>query len=243
MSLPEDPAARVARAEAIWRTAFRWGLAITALQAAVAAYYAYQVWPLPRVPMHWNIKGEVDRYGKGRQDALLFLLLPCISLMVTALIRFVTRAGPRLEGMAATPRLLAAVFIFVPLLFTGVIAMIGSMTLSNAPFAASAWKIRAVLVGAGLLVGVLGNFMGKTQRNWYIGVRTPWSLSSDAAWQKSNRLAGRLMVITGAVAVLLALFGPPVSAAIALGLGSAIMGVSAVYVSWAVWRNDPNRTA
>ena len=243
MTMPEDSAARVAHAEANWRTAFRWGLAIVALQFAVALYYAHQTWPPPRVPMHWDIKGEVNRYGTGKEGALLLLFLPCLSLFVTGLIRFVTRQGPRLEGLAATPRLLGAVFIFVPLLLTGVTAMVGSMTLSGAPFAASAWRLRAIFVAAGLLIGVLGNFLGKTRRNWYIGVRTPWSLSSDAAWAKSNRLAGRLMVATGIVTILLALFGPPFSAAIALVAGSAIMGASAVYVSWAVWRDDPNRTA
>lgn len=243
MSLSDDPADRIAKAQAIWRAAYRWGLAIVALHFAVALYYAYALWPLTHVPMHWDINGHINRYGSGKEAGAILLFLPCLALFVVSIIRFVSRTGPRIEGMAATPRLLGAVFVFVPALLTAVTALVGSMTLSNAPFDNSLGFLRAIFVGAGLLVAITGNFLGKTRRNWYIGVRTPWSLSSDAAWAKSNRVAGRGMVLTGVATILAALFAPPLYAGIVLGIGSAIMAVSAVYTSWATWRDDPKRIA
>lgn len=243
MSLSDDPVDRIAKAQAIWRAAYRWGLAIVALHFAVALYYAQALWPLTHVPMHWDINGHINRYGSGKESGGIMIMLACLSLFVISIIRFVTRTGPRLEGMAATPRLLGAVFIFVPLLLTGVTAMVGSLSLADAPFDKSIWQMRAIFVGAGLLVAITGNFLGKTRRNWYIGVRTPWSLSSDAAWAKSNRVAGRGMVLTGAATILAALFAPPLYGGIVLGIGSAIMAVSAVYTSWATWRDDPKRIA
>ena len=57
----------------------------------------------------------------------------------------------------------------------------------------------------GVLFIVLGNFMGKIRPNWFVGVRTPWTLSSKLSWDKTHRLAGWLFMLMGALFALLAL--------------------------------------
>ena len=243
MSVDVDDGGRMARAEKIWRTSFYWALAIVAAQFALAIYFAQKIWPLARVPMHYDLQGHVNRWAGGHEGAYFMFLLPSISLIVTASLRFASKNGPHLEGMAATPRLFAATLIGVPLVLFGALVAVATNMIAPPPDGETGWSVRVILGLAGLLVAVLGNFLGKTQRNWWIGVRTPWSLSSDAAWAKSNRLAGRLMVLTGLSSALVAMFGPAYAAGLVLGLGSAVMAVCAVYVSWDVWRHDPNRTA
>jgi uncharacterized membrane protein len=59
-----------------------------------------------------------------------------------------------------------------------------------------------IMLPVGVLMAVLGNFMGKFRKNFFIGIRTPWTLASDEVWLRTHRLAGKLMVAGGAVVVL-----------------------------------------
>jgi len=58
---------------------------------------------------------------------------------------------------------------------------------------------RLLPVGVGLLFVFLGNYLTRVEPNWFIGVRTPWTLSSDTVWRKVHRTAGWLFVIAGIV--------------------------------------------
>ena len=243
MTLDDATQARLARADRIWNGAFVWALAIVLAQFGAAAYFAQALWPLARVPLHFDIAGHVNHWGSGRQAARVMFIVPFVSLCVLGALRLITKTGPRREGLAATPRLFAAVLVGVPLMLLAVVIVIGGSMLAPAPEAAIGWRVRIVLGLWGALFAGLGNFLGKTHRNWWMGVRTPWSLSSDLAWAKSNRLAGRIMVLTGLATMLAASFAGVRMATIALAGGTVVMALSAVYVSWAVWRRDPNRTA
>ncbi|MDX1444523.1 MAG: SdpI family protein, partial [Gammaproteobacteria bacterium] len=64
-----------------------------------------------------------------------------------------------------------------------------------------------VLLGMGGLFIVLGNFLGKTRKNFFIGIRTPWTLASDEVWIRTHRLAGWLFVAVGILFIGAAPFG------------------------------------
>ena len=53
---------------------------------------------------------------------------------------------------------------------------------------------RAMLAGLMIMFGLMGNVMGKVRRNFWVGVRTPWTLASDRVWNDTHRLAGQLFV-------------------------------------------------
>lgn len=57
----------------------------------------------------------------------------------------------------------------------------------------------AARAGTGLVFVALGNLMGKSTRNFFIGIRTPWTLVSDEVWLRTNRLGGKLVVLAGLV--------------------------------------------
>jgi uncharacterized membrane protein len=67
-----------------------------------------------------------------------------------------------------------------------------------------------VMVAVGLLLMVLGNFMGKVRKNFFIGIRTPWTLASDEVWAKTHRLGGWCFVLAGAAMAVLAVLAPAV---------------------------------
>jgi uncharacterized membrane protein len=65
------------------------------------------------------------------------------------------------------------------------------------------WIISGCLVA----LAAMGNVLGKVQRNFYVGVRTPWTLASDTVWIRTHRLAAWLFVAGGIVGLVLVLLG------------------------------------
>jgi len=75
--------------------------------------------------------------------------------------------------------------------------------------------MRPVAIATGVLLLAVGNYLGKARQNWFIGLRTPWTLADATVWDKTHRFAGRGMVLGGLVLVAL---GFALHAAVALGL-------------------------
>lgn len=68
---------------------------------------------------------------------------------------------------------------------------------------------RAVEGGVCLLVALLGNVMGKVRRNFYVGIRTPWTIASERVWNKTHRLAAKTSFIAGLLGLVLVLLRAP----------------------------------
>ena len=66
---------------------------------------------------------------------------------------------------------------------------------------------KAMLPAMGLLFFIIGSMLRKAKRNWFIGIRTPWTLSSDNVWNETHRLGGILFMVSGVIAVIGGLFG------------------------------------
>ena len=67
---------------------------------------------------------------------------------------------------------------------------------------------RAMIGGMFLFFALLGNVMGKVRKNFYIGIRVPWTLASDRVWNDTHRLAAWLMVAGGILGFLLVISVP-----------------------------------
>ncbi|MFB9994876.1 DUF1648 domain-containing protein [Deinococcus oregonensis] len=166
---------------------------LTGLVLAANAALVAWAWPrLPeRLPLHWNWQGEVDRFG-GRFEALI--LLPLILLLPTLL----TLAFP---GLAGTPKNAGVLRI----LRLGLALLSLSFT---AQHAFELHPLRAVLISLGVFFVLLGNVLGKTQPNRWMGVRTHWTFLSRQAWHKSQRRGGAFLVSFGLLSALAALLTP-----------------------------------
>jgi uncharacterized membrane protein len=55
----------------------------------------------------------------------------------------------------------------------------------------------------GILFIVIGNYMGKIRPNWFMGIRTPWTLSSEEVWNKTHRFGGRVFMAGGALMIIM----------------------------------------
>ncbi|HEX6632570.1 MAG TPA: SdpI family protein [Usitatibacter sp.] len=191
--------------------------------AAIALAATLLAWPhLPeRVPLHWNAHGEVDGWGPR---GMLMLLGPGAMLAELAVFALLPVLSPRRFEVEAFVRtylriMLAAIllagYITAVLLFAG---LTGHVDVSS-----------ALLGGVSVLLVFIGNLMGKVRRNFFIGIRTPWTLASERVWYDTHRLAGKTLVGAGVASFAAALWGglPGISAWIALVLVGAL--VPAVY--------------
>ena len=198
----------------------------------IAAMWAFALAVYPRlpdrVPTHWNLKGEIDGWG-GPGSAFLF---PIIATGLAVLLLVLPRVDPRRanwEKFRDEVRLLLTVLV----LFT---AWIEAVVLGGA----LGWNVdttRAVLGGVGVLLAIIGNYLPRIRSNWFFGIRTPWTLSSERVWRETHRVGGRTFVI-GGVAMVLAGFIPGILAQVLMVV--AILATSAIPIvySYVVWRRE-----
>ncbi len=181
-----------------------------------------------RMPMHWNLRGEVDRFG-GRLEGLFFL--PLVALLLYGLLL----ALPRLDPHRANYNSFAGAYHalrLVLLLFMGL--MHGALLWGGARMP----SLMGLLVG--VLLTVLGLLLPRLGTNWFAGIRTPWTLSSQLSWEKTHRLAGRLFVAAGLVMLVVSqLNGTWLWRLMAPVIGAAVL-LPVLYSYW-VWREDPER--
>lgn len=173
--------------------------------ALIVAAFGLAAWFYPRlpdpVPVHWNASGEVDGTA-AKPWGVLFLPLMMIAqwLIFEAIVRFSPR-GFRLEAARDVVGILAVATIGLLLLvFAAQVLMASGRNVSLETFLGP---------GIGLLLIVLGNYLGKVPKNFFIGMRTPWTLASDEVWYRTHRFAAPLFVIAGLILVLAMPFGAP----------------------------------
>jgi uncharacterized membrane protein len=177
------------------------------------------------LPSHWNLRGQPDDFvhkpfgpflGPAMMAGvlLLFMALPAIS-----------PRGFRFETFRPVWAILEGSVLGLLFLVHALALMQGMGKPANVN--------RGVAAGVGLLLVVLGNFMGKVTRNFFVGIRTPWTLASEEVWLRTHRFGGRLFVLAGLVLFVSALLGGGWVVAV-IAIGSATV-LSVVY-SYLVYR-------
>ncbi len=153
-----------------------------------------------RVPIHWNLAGEIDRWG----PKAFILVLPLVALVVAALFYLVSWIDPKLRQAKASSGRMGAVLPLLNLAFSAFCLILFLMLLAAA-FGRSVATDRIVPTAVLLLLAVIGNYAGNLRPNYFIGLRTPWTLESPATWRATHRLGGRL-IFYGAIALLVLQF-------------------------------------
>jgi uncharacterized membrane protein len=205
---------------------------LTALLALSA--WAWERVPAEGLPVHFGLDGKPDRFGT-RWEALL--TMPAIAALAGLIFAAVPSIVPRREELAASWKFYYAVWTGILLVMSAGHVMIVLNALDPGQS-----RIEILLAALGLLFVLIGNYLGKTRPNWAAGVRTPWTLSSDHAWDKTHRLGGALFVMAG-LAVVVGAFTLPPQWALFLLIG-VIVGATAITIvaSYFYWREDPART-
>lgn len=213
------------------------GLALVMTTAAVAfelgiAAYGFSRVPLgARVAIHWDALGHPDGYA----DALsAFLLIPALTTAISALLAVLPSIEPRRRNLQMSGTAHAAVWISFLLLMAAVQA---TVVFSATGVARSETLARIAPAVVGLFLAVVGNYLGKVRSNFFFGIRTPWTLSSERSWNRTHRLGGRLFTAVGLTAAATSVF--PYIGFVVLAVGLIVVVTILVVYSYVEWSRDP----
>ena len=163
-----------------------------AIIALITAFTLYFYADLPdQIPTHWNSKGQVDDYTSKPWGALIFPGMAVAVFLMMKIIPVISPRGFRTDEF----RPVVNIFQVTLVAFMG---GIGVLTLLEA----LGYQMpinQLVFAATGLLLIVIGNFMGKVRKNFFLGIRTPWTLASDEVWSRTHRLGGRMLMLGGAI--------------------------------------------
>ena|ERR1043165_6638786 len=188
--------------------------------------YAMIVWnKVPdQVPTHFNFKGEPDNYSS---KSVALLLLPAMNIFIYLILFFIPRIDPRRKNYESFGSSYQNIRLVIHLFFVGVFIFITQTTSGGEPL-----HLNAFLSGMLLFFALLGNYMRTVRSNWFVGIRTPWTLSNDIVWRKTHELGGRIWFYSGLVLAVIIFFLPETAAAITMGAGIFVMVVIPVVYSY-----------
>ena len=211
-------------------TALRLGWIICLLSAIVSFVVLQQVPEGVEVPLHWGIDGTPDRYGPAWEG---LFMPPGVMALVLGIFSVLKWIEPRQENLqkslVARGGIALAVVLMMLVLQAGTIAI----ALGN-----EVPMVRLVLFAVGLMLMVMGNFLGKTRSNFFIGIRTPWTLSSDDVWRKTHRLGGKLFMAAGAIMTAGSWVIAETSLEYLIVGGVVPAALIPVVYSWWLWRQE-----
>jgi uncharacterized membrane protein len=200
------------------------------------AAFIWRYGPAGPLPMHIGLTGRVDGWGDRASVAGLIALTSVFFAVIYIVIGVVTLgAAPSAQARRGV-NIARQLLVFVQAM---VLVLVTAMAYGGAnPQFGGARLITAILA---LMVLVVGAVIGKTGPNPFVGVRTYWTMRSRLAWDKSNRLAGRLMFWIGLIGLIACPFADPRIAMAALVVAILAAAIASVIESWRVWRADPER--
>lgn len=176
-------------------------LIVSTVFVAIAVGVAVWLWPhLPaRVPSHWDASGQPDGYAPRFWAVAMWPMLILGLAMLTV-------ALPRISPKRFEMESFAGIYAALMLAIQGVMLVLGiAAMLAGAGHSVPMATVAPLAIG--VLLMVLGNYMGKLRRNFFMGIRTPWTLASEAVWERTHRLAGWVYMLAGAAMVVLGLAG------------------------------------
>ncbi len=171
-------------------------LLTAAMLAAIVIAYPH----LPSmVATHWDLQNQPDDYSP---KWTLFLLGPGLMAGMMLLMYFLPWLSPKqfeVDSFRST-------YLQIMLIVVAMLAYFCAVMLW-ADFGHPLNVDRAIVGGVCLLFALLGNVMGKVRRNFYIGIRTPWTLASERVWYATHRFAAKTFVVGGLAGLALYLAG------------------------------------
>jgi uncharacterized membrane protein len=182
-----------------------------------------------RVPVHWGMSGEPNRYGSRIEGAFL---LPVLMIAFLFLMQWYPSRDPRAANIAkfrgAYDTVVAATIAFL--------GAVHVLALGQA----LGWRVditTVALVGLGAMLVIVGNLLPLARSNFIFGIRTPWTLSSEHVWTRAHRVGGYAAVAAGLVTIASAFFGRPIGVVIAL-VSAFIAGLIPVVYSYVLWSRE-----
>jgi uncharacterized membrane protein len=203
---------------------------------AVLLAIGFGIWAYPQlpaeVPTHFDINGVPNGWSSRSVAALV---IPALGIVLLAVFAVLPSIDPRRTNYAKFGSTYWIVVNSAVVMVAGIQVVVLGKALG--------WPIdmtRVVGLSLGALLVLLGNLMTRLRPNWFMGIRTPWTLSSDSVWRRTHRFGGIAFVLAGfgVLAATIARSGLALYSAVGFTLAA---GLSSVVYSYLVWRGEQGR--
>jgi uncharacterized membrane protein len=198
--------------------------------AAVAASILYY----PRLPetmtTHWSLSGEPNGFSSRLVGAWIF---PVIMAVLWLILRAIPHIDPRKANYEKFSGMYDALVILILTFMLGMHIVL-LLAATGVPIRMD----RIVMPGVGVFIAIMGILIPKAHPNWFVGIRTPWTLTSDLSWERTHRIGGALFVMLGVLMVASSFLAPGTAIWI---LVAAALGITVFLFaySYQVWKEDP----
>jgi len=205
-------------------------LIIIALTIILSIYF-YSNWP-EIIASHWNFKGEVDGYSSKAFMAWLFpTMISAMYAMFLALPYF----DPKKKNYESFS---GFYHLFKTLILAVLFLLFVSVGFFNMGYNLNITLITTIALGAFMIL--MGKFFKDIKPNWFMGIKNPWTLSSDNVWKKTHKLGGHFFTIFGAI-IILCNFLPEILSTILFILGILLIIVGTTIYSYVVYASESKR--
>lgn len=161
--------------------------------SVIASIYLYPKMP-EQMACHWNINGQVDDY-MGKFWGLF--LMPMIALLMFFLFALIPKIDPLKKNIKKFESYFDGFIVLIIIFFLYLHILVIAWNLGYV------FNMNQMMPPAlGILFFYCGILLKKAKRNWFVGIKTPWTLSSDKVWDKTHRLGSKLFMISGVIAFL-----------------------------------------
>jgi uncharacterized membrane protein len=160
----------------------------------IPAVYLALLWKkIPQtVPIHFDLQGNIDRYGTKQDLLYLIIGLTVLTTVVYLLITNIYKVDPKKYAAQNKERMQRIAFYVAAYLSAVFVMIIYTVVHDN-----SAFMMKFVFIAMGLLLALLGNNMHNIKPNYFAGIRLPWTLENEENWRKTHQFAGRLWFFGG----------------------------------------------
>ena len=223
------------------RTGLIWSAVAVSIMAGILAWAAAQLPIGEPVPIRFDVDGAPVAYA-GRTAALWSMAaMPLSTAIVAILLGLAPMIDPVREGLNRSRKALLAIWLGLLVVMTVTTAAVAFAIVTGGGGETAVYIPRVVLAASAGLIILVGNYLPKTRQSFFLGIRTPWTLTSASTWEKTHRLGGRLLLAVGVVSLVASILAPLEYAAHTLGIaciGAAI--ISVIYSYW-IWRTADDR--
>lgn len=156
---------------------------------------------LPKeIPFHFGVNGQIDSY----QDKISIFLIPILIIGLLALEYIVPRIDPKRDNYKKFKRSYQQLFFYIICFFIVIYLMILLLSFNLIVININ----RVISIAVGLFLLLHGNLTPKIKTSYFMGLRLPWTLSSEDNWLQSHRFSGKAGVLNGIIIILAGLFAP-----------------------------------
>ena len=210
----------------------RWFGLVIAVVALAISIWVYSSLP-PTVATHWNLRGTPDGFSSR---FVAVAIGPLVIVGITLLFNVLPKVDPRRENYA---RFLSTYWLFANAVIVFMLIVHGIVIATGLGYSVRIDRLMPLFIG--LLFVVIGNYLTRVEPNWFVGIRTPWTLSSDTVWRKTHRTGGWLMVI-GGLALAAGAFLPH-GGLLPLLIGTVVVvAVIPIVQSYVLWKREQGKS-